>query len=156
MPRTLICGSIAFDTIMVFPDRFRNHILPGHTHILSVAFEVNELRREFGGTAGNIAYTLKMLGAEPVVMATIGDDGEAYRQRLGKFGIAIDGLRTISDTFTAQCFITTDLDVNQITAFHADAMNHSHRTAIIEMSDIGLAIISPDGREGMLAHCEQL
>lgn len=154
--RTLICGSLAFDTIMVFPDRFRNHILPEQTHILSVAFEVNELRREFGGTAGNIAYTLKLLGGEPVVMGTIGEDGEAYRQRLQNLGIAIDGLRKIEGAYTAQAFITTDLDDNQITAFHAGAMNHSHRNTVSEMSDIRLAIVAPDGRDGMLAHSAQL
>jgi adenosine kinase len=154
--RTLICGSIAFDTIMVFPDRFRKHILPEQTHILSVAFEVNELRREFGGCAGNIAYTLKLLGGEPVVMATIGEDGEPYRRRLDHFRIATDGLRTVPDTYTAQAFITTDLDDNQITAFHPGAMNHSHRNRIDEVTDIALAIVAPDGRDGMIAHCEQL
>ena len=154
--RTLICGSLAFDTIMVFPDRFRNHILPGQTHILSVSFEVNQLRREFGGTAGNIAYTLKLLGGEPMVMATLGSDGGVYRERLEKLGIGIDGVRMIDSAYTAQAFITTDLDDNQITAFHAGAMNHSHRIAIAEVSGVALAIVAPDGREGMIAHCEQL
>jgi adenosine kinase len=154
--RVLICGSIAFDTIMVFPDRFRRHILPEQSHILSVAFEVNELRREFGGTAGNIAYTLKMVGGEPIVMATVGEDADTYRRRLEKLGIATDCLRAIPDTYTAQAYITTDLDDNQITAFHAGAMNHSHQTPVSAAGDVALAILAPDGREGMLAHSAQL
>jgi adenosine kinase len=141
---------------MVFPDRFRKHILPDQTHILSVAFEVSELRREFGGCAGNIAYTLKLLGGEPVVMATVGEDGELYRQRLERFGIATDGLRMVPGTYTAQAYITTDLDDNQITAFHAGAMNQSHQNRTEDVAGIALAIVAPDGRDGMIAHCEQL
>src|SRR4029079_5403325 len=116
--RTLICGSLAYDTIMVFPDRFARHILPGETRVLSVSFQISEMRREWGGCAGNIGYNLQALGGEPVVMATLGDDGVAYRERLGQLGIACDGVRSVSGTFTAQAFIITDLDDNQITAFH--------------------------------------
>ena len=114
--RTLICGSLAYDTIMVFPDRFARHILPEQTHVLSVCFQVGEMRREWGGCAGNIAYNLRGIGGDPVVMATLGSDGDAYRARLRELGIAIDGVREIDGMFTAQAFIITDLDDNQITA----------------------------------------
>src|SRR5437764_4082756 len=153
--RTLICGSLAYDTIMVFPDRFARHILPEQAHVLSVCFQVGEMRREWGGCAGNIAYNLRALGDEPVVMATLGDDGAAYRDRLLELGIAIDGVREIKGTFTAQAFIITDLDDNQITAFHPGAMDHSHVNRIDDVRDIGLGIISPDGKEGMVAHAQQ-
>ena len=128
-PRTLICGSLAFDTIMVFPDRFARHILPEQVHLLSVSFTVGDMRREWGGCAGNIAYNLKAIGGEPVVMATIGDDGLPYRERLVAQAVATDGLRTMPGTFTAQAFIINDLDDNQITAFHPGAMNFSHQNA---------------------------
>ena len=154
-PRTLICGSLALDTIMVFPDRFARHILPDQTHVLSVSFLVGEMRREWGGCAGNIAYNLKALGGEPVVMATIGDDGGGYRERLDAQRIAADGLRTIAGTFTAQAFIITDLDDNQITAFHPGAMNHAEANRIGEVADIALGIVAPDGREGMRSHVDQ-
>src|SRR5664279_4478941 len=154
-PRTLICGSLALDTIMVFPDRFARHILPDQTHVLSVSFLVGEMRREWGGCAGNIAYNLKALGGEPVVMATIGDDGSGYRERLALQRIATDGLRTISGTFTAQAFIITDLDDNQITAFHPGAMNHAEKNRIDDVADIALGIVAPDGREGMRSHVDQ-
>jgi adenosine kinase len=154
-PRTLICGSLALDTIMVFPDRFARHILPEQTHVLSVSFLVGEMRREWGGCAGNIAYNLKALGGEPVVMATIGDDGGGYRERLASQHIATDGLRTIGGTFTAQAFIITDLDDNQITAFHPGAMNHAEANRIGEVADIALGIVAPDGREGMRSHVDQ-
>jgi adenosine kinase len=154
-PRTLICGSLALDTIMVFPDRFARHILPDQAHVLSVSFLVGEMRREWGGCAGNIAYNLKALGGEPVVMATIGDDGGGYRERLDAQRIATDGLRTIAGTFTAQAFIITDLDDNQITAFHPGAMNHAEANRIGDVADIALGIVAPDGREGMRSHVDQ-
>ena len=154
-PRTLICGSLALDTIMVFPDRFARHILPEQAHVLSVSFLVGEMRREWGGCAGNIAYNLKALGGEPVVMATVGDDGGGYRQRLDSLHIATDGLRTIAGTFTAQAFIITDLDDNQITAFHPGAMNHAETNRIADVGDIALGIVAPDGREGMRSHVDQ-
>jgi len=153
--RTLICGSLAYDTIMVFPDRFARHILPGETHVLSVSFQIAEMRREWGGCAGNIGYNLQALGGEPVVMATLGDDGVAYRERLDGLGIACDGVRSVSGTFTAQAFIITDLDDNQITAFHPGAMNSSHENRVGDVAEIALGIVAPDGREGMRAHVEQ-
>ena len=155
-PRTLICGSLALDTIMVFPDRFARHILPDQTHVLSVSFQISEMRREWGGCAGNIAYNLKALGGEPVVMATIGEDDSAYRKRLTSLGIAADGLHEVAGTYTAQAYIITDLDDNQITAFHPGAMNHSHLNKITGELDAGLAIVAPDGREGMLQHAREL
>jgi len=153
--RTLICGSLAYDTIMVFPDRFARHILPEQTHVLSVCFQVGEMRREWGGCAGNIAYNLRALGGDAVVMATLGKDGGAYRERLHEHGIGIDGVREIDDTFTAQAFIITDLDDNQITAFHPGAMNHAHVNRVGDVRDVELGIVAPDGKEGMLSHTEQ-
>ena len=153
--RTLICGSLAYDTIMVFPDRFARHILPEQTHVLSVCFQVGEMRREWGGCAGNIAYNLRGIGGEPVVMATLGSDGDTYRNRLGELGIAIDGVREIDGTFTAQAFIITDLDDNQITAFHPGAMNHAHVNRVGDVGDIALGIVAPDGKDGMLSHAKQ-
>jgi len=150
--RTLICGSLAYDTIMVFPDRFARHILPEQTHVLSVSFQIGEMRREWGGCAGNIAYNLRGLGGDPVVMAAIGHDGVAYRERFAKLGIATDGVLTIEDTFTAQAFIITDLDDNQITAFHPGAMNHSHRNSVASVAGVGLGIVAPDGKAGMQSH----
>jgi adenosine kinase len=154
-PRTLICGSLALDTIMVFPDRFARHILPGEAHLLSVSFQIGEMRREWGGCAGNIAYNLKGLGGEPVVMATVGDDGGAYVERLKAQEVAADGVRVIPGTYTAQAFIITDLDDNQITAFHPGAMNESHRNRVGDVANIALGIVAPDGREGMLAHVHE-
>ncbi|HMV52902.1 MAG TPA: carbohydrate kinase family protein [Rhodocyclaceae bacterium] len=154
--RTLICGSIAYDTIMVFHDRFKHHILPEQIHILNVAFLVPDMRREFGGTAGNIAYNLKLLGGEPIVMATVGDDCAPYVERLRTLGIADAHVRQVPQTFTAQAFITTDLDDNQITAFHPGAMNHSHMNKVSDAGDIRLAIVAPDGRDGMFQHAAQL
>jgi adenosine kinase len=153
--RTLICGSLAFDTIMVFPDRFGRHILPDQTHMLSVSFQISDMRREWGGCAGNIAYNLHGIGGDPVVMGTLGTDGETYRARLADLGIASDGVRVIDETYTAQAFIITDLDDNQITAFHPGAMNHSHRNAVTDVANVGLGIIAPDGKEGMQAHAAQ-
>ena len=154
--RTLICGSIAYDNIMVFQGRFREHILPEQIHILNVAFLVPELRREFGGCAGNIAYNLRLLGSDPLVMATVGDDSLLYFERLERLGIELDFVRQVPGTLTAQAFITTDLDDNQITAFHPGAMNHSHLNNITGELDARLAIIAPDGREGMLQHAREL
>ena len=154
-PRILICGSLAIDTIMVFPDRFGRHILPGQTHLLSVSFQIGEMRREWGGCAGNIAYSLKGLGGEPVVMATLGDDGGAYLERFRERRIAAEGVRIVPGTYTAQAFIITDLDDNQITAFHPGAMNESHRNAVGDVADVALGIVAPDGREGMRSHLAQ-
>lgn len=152
---TLICGSMAFDNIMVFPDRFRNHILPEQIHILNVAFLVPEMRREFGGCAGNIAYNLGLLGGSPRIMATVGDDFQPYLERLNTLNIATDHIRTIPGTYTAQAFITTDLDDNQITAFHPGAMTYSHHNHVSAASDISLGIIAPDGRDGMVQHADE-
>ena len=153
--RTLICGSLAFDTIMVFPDRFARHILPEQTHVLSVSFQISDMRREWGGCAGNIAYNLHALGGDPVVMGTLGTDGGTYRERLRTLGIAIDGVRIIDDAYTAQAFIITDHDDNQITAFHPGAMNRSHVVHVDDVADVGLGIVSPDGKEGMKQHAAE-
>ncbi len=154
--RTLICGSLAYDNIMVFRGRFREHILPAQIHILNVAFLVPELRRNFGGCAGNIAYNLKLLGSDPVVMATVGDDSPPYYERLDRLGLSPDCVLRVPGTLTAQAFITTDLDDNQITAFHPGAMNHSHLNSITAGLEANLAIVAPDGREGMLQHVREL
>ncbi|MCK9987182.1 MAG: adenosine kinase [Azoarcus sp.] len=151
----LVCGSMAYDTIMVFHDRFKRHILPEQIHILNVSFLVPDMRREFGGCAGNIAYNLKLLGADPLIMATVGDDAEPYRQRLQRLGLRQDHVKHVPDSFTAQAFITTDLDDNQITAFHPGAMNHSHLNRVQDATGVKLGIVSPDGRDGMLNHVAQ-
>ncbi len=151
----LVCGSVAYDTIMVFHDRFKNHILPDQIHILNVAFMVPDMRREFGGCAGNIGYNLHLLGGDPLIMATVGDDAAPYLQRLDELGLRRDHVRQVPGTFTAQAFITTDLDDNQITAFHPGAMNHSHLNRIPDAQGVRLGIVSPDGRDGMMSHCEQ-
>ena len=153
--KTLICGSLAYDTIMVFHDRFKNHILPEQIHILNVSFLVPDMRREYGGCAGNIAYNLKLLGGEPVIMATVGDDSSLYMQRLAHLSMDSGHVRHVAGSYTAQAFITTDLDDNQITAFHPGAMNQSHANHIQDAEGIGLGIVSPDGRDGMLAHARQ-
>ena len=153
--RTLICGSLAYDTIMVFRDRFDRHILPDKTHMLSVSFTVGDMRREWGGCAGNIAYNLKAIGGEPVIMATIGDDGAPYRDRLLELGVATDGVMTLAGTFTAQAFIITDLDDNQITAFHPGAMVRSHELHAGDVAGIELGIVAPDGRDGMRQHAAE-
>jgi adenosine kinase len=152
---TLICGSIAYDTIMVFRDRFRNHILPDQIHILNVAFLVPDMRREFGGCAGNIAYNLKLLGGHPLIMAAVGEDYQPYAYRLEKLRIAQTHIREVKNTYTAQAFITTDLDDNQITAFHPGAMNYSHLNHVADASQVSLGIIAPDGREGMVNHARE-
>ena len=148
---TLICGSLAFDNIMVFPDRFKHHILPEQIHILNVAFLVPEMRREFGGCAGNIAYNLMLLGGDATIMATVGDDALPYLDRLGKLGLSCAHVRQVPGSFTAQAFITTDLDDNQITAFHPGAMSFSHLNKV-EKVGAKLGIVAPDGREGMMQH----
>jgi len=153
--RTLICGSIAYDTIMVFGDRFKNHILPDQIHILNVAFLVPEIRREFGGCAGNIAYTLKSLGDDPLIMATVGEDYQPYAYRLEKLRLSQEHVLKVKDSYTAQAFITTDLDDNQITAFHPGAMSFSHENHIGDAKDVGLGIVAPDGRDGMLQHARE-
>ena len=152
---TLICGSLAYDTIMVFHDHFKNHILPDQIHILNVAFLVPDMRREYGGCAGNIAYNLKMIGGEPLIMATVGDDFQPYNERLERLGLAQDHVRRVADTFTAQAFITTDVADNQITAFHPGAMSHSHQNRVGDAQDVALGIVAPDGREGMLQHARE-
>jgi len=153
--RTLICGSMAYDTIMVFHDHFKNHILPEQIHILNVAFLVPDMRREYGGCAGNIAYNLKLLGGEPLIMATVGDDFTPYAERLKRLGLDASHIQHVADTFTAQAFITTDLADNQITAFHPGAMNFAQQNRVDSASGIKLGIVAPDGRQGMLEHARQ-
>ena len=155
MKKILVTGSVAYDTIMVFPDRFRNHLLPDQLHILNVCFLTPEIRREFGGTAGNIAYNLKLLGEDPLVMATVGEDIQPYLERFEELGIGTRLFTRVPGQFTAQGFITTDLDDNQITAFHPGAMNHSHENHVNEANGVKLGIIAPDGREGMLQHARE-
>ncbi len=152
---SLICGSLAFDTIMDFEGRFAEQILPDQLHILNVSFLVPALRRDFGGCAGNIAYSLKMLGGTPVPMATVGTDGAEYVQRLKTLGISTEYVREVANSYTAQAMIMTDRDNNQITAFHPGAMMQAHTTRIEKRVDIKLGIISPDGRDAMLQHAEQ-
>ena len=152
---TLICGSLAYDTIMVFQDHFKHHILPEKIHILNVAFLVPEMRREFGGTAGNIAYNLNLLDGKPLIMATVGDDFVSYAQWLQDNQLSMNHVRRIDGSYTAQAFITTDLDDNQITAFHPGAMSHAHQNSVNEAQQVGLGIIAPDGREGMFQHARE-
>jgi adenosine kinase len=152
----LICGSLAFDTITVFPGRFREQILPEQLHILNVSFFVPTLRREYGGCAGNIAYNLNLLGGSAVVMAALGNDGADYLERLKSWGCSTTQVRTVQDSYTAQAFIITDTDNNQITAFHPGAMNEAHLTAVPASSDLKVAIIAPDGRDAMIQHAAQL
>ena len=151
----VICGSLAFDTIMTFEGRFSEQILPDQLHILNVSFLVPALRREFGGCAGNVAYGLQLLGGTPLPMATVGSDGADYVGRLQTMGISTEFIRQVGDTYTAQAMIMTDRDNNQITAFHPGAMMQAHTTRIEARSDIKLGIISPDGRDAMLQHAEQ-
>ena len=153
---TLVCGSMAYDTIMVFPDQFRKHILPDQIHILNVSFMVPEMRREFGGTAGNIAYNLKLLGEDPQIMATVGHDFGPYESRLDGLGISRRHVKRVDNQFTAQAFITTDVDDNQITAFHPGAMSYAHLNRIADAPGTRLAIVSPDGRQGMVEHARDL
>ncbi len=151
----LVCGSIAYDTIMVFRDQFKNHILPDQIHILNVAFLVPDLRREYGGCAGNIAYSLRLLGEDPFIMATVGHDADPYELRLDRLGLSRKHVKRVPEHFTAQAFITTDLDDNQITAFHPGAMTHSHLNKIDDARGVDLGIVSPDGRDGMLQHAKE-
>lgn len=151
----VICGSLAFDTIMNFEGRFADQILPDQLHILNVSFLVPSLRRDFGGCAGNIAYSLNALGGTALPMATVGSDGADYVARFKALGIGTEFVRELPDTYTAQCYITTDLANNQITAFHPGAMQQAHLTKVEARSDIRLGIISPDGRDAMLQHAEQ-
>ena len=153
---TLICGSLAFDSIATFPGRFADQILPEKLHILNVSFLVPSLRREFGGCAGNIAYNLAALGAQTIVVAAVGSDGAEYVERLRSWGLATPSVRTVADAFTAQAFIMTDLDNNQITAFHPGAMQAAHEIDIPGRTDLALAIVAPDGRDAMLRHADQL
>jgi adenosine kinase len=152
----LICGSLAFDTITTFPGRFAQQILPEQVHILNVSFLVPTLRREYGGCAGNIAYTLAALGGTPLVMAAVGQDGQEYLARLRSWDASTEFVRTIADSYTAQAIIITDQDNNQITAFHPGAMQSAHQIEVPKRADLKLAIISPDGRDAMLAHAAQL
>ncbi len=153
----LICGSVAYDTILVFPDKFKNHILPDKIHMLNLAFMVPEMRREFGGCAANIMYGLKLLGDAGFIMATAGRDFEPYRQRMLSLGLAVDYIKVIEDSFTGQAFITTDVDDNQITAFHPGAMQYAHANQISDAANAGIAlgIVAPDGRQGMIDHASQ-
>jgi adenosine kinase len=153
--RALICGSLAYDTIMVFPDRFAAHILPDKIHMLNVAFLVPELRREFGGCAGNIAYNLRLLGDAGYPMATAGRDFDAYAQWMDKTGVPRDYVKIIDSEHTAQAFITTDRDDNQITAFHPGAMQHAHVNRVSEAREVAIGIIAPDGRRGMIEHAAE-
>jgi len=151
----LICGSVAYDTILVFPDRFKAHILPDKIHILNVAFLVPEMRREFGGCAANIAYSLRLLGDLGLPMATAGHDFGPYRERLKALGIRLDHVTVIEDAFTAQAFITTDLDDNQITAFHPGAMQQAHVNHVSQAAGVAVGIVAPDGRQAMIEHAAQ-
>ena len=151
----LICGSLAYDTIMVFPDQFKNHILPDKVHILNVSFLVPRMRREFGGCAGNIAYNLKLLGGDPIPMATVGADFGPYREWFTEQGITLDHVKVIDELFTPQAFITTDHDNNQITAFHPGAMMRSYENHVKDVPGVTIGIVSPDGYEGMLQNAKE-
>src|ERR1700688_3973250 len=168
----LVCGSVAFDTILVFPDRFKSHLLPDKLHMLNVSFLVPEMRREFGGCAANIVYGLNLLGDLGFAMATAGHDFAPYRERLVSKGIPVDYIKVVDETFTAQAFITTDLDDNQITAFHPGAMQYAHLNKVSDVAggdasgrgavgstkapfDLALGIVAPDGRQAMIEHAAQ-
>ena len=151
----LVCGSLAFDTVMVFPGRFREHILADRIHMLNVSFLVPSMRRNFGGCAGNIAYNLQLLGEKGAPMGTVGHDFEPYRRWLKACNVSLDYVRELDDAFTAQAFITTDLDDNQITAFHPGAMSQSHLNAVPTTAGVTLGVVAPDGRDGMIAHAAQ-
>jgi adenosine kinase len=151
----LICGSMAFDTIMVFQDQFKNHILPEQVHILNVSFLVPEMRRNFGGCAGNIAFNLRMLEGDGVPMATVGADFAPYAAWMERHDIRRDALREIPEAFTAQAYITTDQDDNQITAFHPGAMNFAHQSRVGDVAGVKIGMVSPDGRQGMIEHADQ-
>ena len=154
MSKALICGSLAYDTIMVFEDQFVNHILPNQIHKLNVSFFVPNMRREFGGVAGNIAYNLKLMGGDPVPMGTVGQDFSPYSRHLQSLDIIQDGVIVKEQMFTPQAFITTDQDNNQITAFHPGAMSLSHECLVADHADISIGIVGPDGRDGMIQHAQ--
>jgi adenosine kinase len=151
----LICGSLAYDTIMVFQDQFKNHILPDKVHILNVAFLVPRMRKEFGGCAGNIAYNLRLLGEDPIPMAAVGEDFGPYRAHFQRCGIRLDWVKEIEDLYTAQAYITTDLDDNQITAFHPGAMVRSVDIDVASVPDATFGIVAPDTREAMIKHARE-
>lgn len=151
----LICGSFAYDTIMVFHDKFKNHILPDKVHMLNVSFLVPAMRREFGGCAGNIAYNLNLLCDAARPMGTVGDDFEPYAKWMDRWGVSREYLKVVDNSFTGQAFITTDEDDNQITAFHPGAMGESHQNQVPIDDDIQLGVVSPDGRQGMIDHAQQ-
>jgi len=151
----LICGSFAYDTIMVFQDRFKNHILPDQVHILNVCFVVPDMRREFGGCAGNIAYTLRLLGGDPLPMGTVGDDFQPYADWMDRHEIDRAHVTPVFGSYTAQAYITTDMDDNQITAFHPGAMNEAHRNRVDSVEGVELGILAPDGRQAMIDHARQ-
>lgn len=151
----LICGSFAYDTIMVFRDYFKNHILPDKVHILNVAFHVPDMRREYGGCAGNIAYNLKLLGKTPLPMGTVGDDFGPYAEWMDQIGIPRTYLKVIPGSYTAQAFITTDMDDNQIIAFHPGAMDSAHENKVDAATGVKLGMVSPDGRQAMIDHATQ-
>ncbi|TAG47679.1 MAG: carbohydrate kinase family protein [Betaproteobacteria bacterium] len=151
-PRVLICGSVAFDTICVFQGKFGEHIVPEATHKISVSFMVDQMRREFGGCAGNVAYSLKLIGGSPLICATVGDDSGGYRERMEKLGIGLEALKTVGGAYTAQAYIMTDLDDNQITSFHPGAMFSSQLNDVTAVPNVALGIVSPDGRDGMFRH----
>lgn len=152
----LVCGSLAFDTIMTYEGRFAEQILPSQLHILNVSFLVPGLRREYGGCAGNIAYGLRQLGATAVPLAAMGSDGQEYLERLGRLGVDTAHVARVEDSYTAQAMIMTDRDNNQITAFHPGAMSHAHDNPVPSRADIAVAIVAPDGRDAMLVHARQL
>jgi adenosine kinase len=151
-PRVLICGSMAFDTICVFQGKFGEHILPEATHKISVSFMVDRMRREFGGCAGNVAYSLKLIGGAPIICATVGNDAAGYRDRMQQLGVGLEALKTVPEAYTAQAYIMTDLDDNQITSFHAGAMFFSHLNDVTAVDNVALGIVAPDGRDGMFRH----
>ena len=154
--KSLICGSVAFDTIMSFDGRFSEALLADQLHKINVAFLVPTIRREFGGCAGNIAYNLKLLGGDPLIMATIGQDGASYRDRLEQLQISQQCIKTIDNSYTGQAYITTDAEGNQITAFHPGAMSFSHYNKVADAGKVAIAIVAPDGRDGMLQHAQHL
>jgi len=151
----LICGSIAFDTIMVFHDKFKHHILPDKVHMLNISFLVPDMRREYGGCAGNIAYNLKLLGGDPLPMATVGRDFDGYGDWMEECGIDTRHVKVLENTYTAQAFITTDEDDNQITAFHPGAMSFAHENKVADANGVTVGIVAPDGRDGMIDHAQQ-
>ena len=153
--QALICGSFAFDTIMVFHDHFKNHILPDKVHILNVSFLVPTMRREFGGCAGNIAYNLQLLGGKPLPMGAVGEDFGPYADWMDKCGISRQHVTEVKGSYTAQAFVTTDMDDNQITAFHPGAMSFAHQNKVSDAADVSIGIVSPDGKDGMVQHAAQ-